>query len=94
MSYYNTLGIADRQLRDAIEKTTKQEKIVLLLFEAKKEMTPCECHAMYVHVVKNTPLTSIRRAITDLTTKGSLIQTGSKRLGIYGKDNYVWKIKE
>lgn len=37
------------------------------------------------------PITSIRRAMTDLTNKGYLRKSTNSRLSIYGKKEYIWK---
>lgn len=38
------------------------------------------------------PITSIRRAMTDLTKLGYLVKTEEKRPGEYGELNYCWKL--
>ena len=38
------------------------------------------------------PLTSIRRAIHDLTDKGLLFKTDRKRHGLYGRPEYIWSL--
>ena len=41
----------------------------------------------------NAPITSVRRAITDLTTEDKLIKTDIMKKGIYGKEVHCWKLK-
>lgn len=91
--FFNTIGIESRELRDAIAKASVQNEIVKLIFQDKKEMTPFECHKIYLKVKKNTPITSIRRAINTLTEKGYLVKTTTMRKGEYDKDNHVWKLR-
>ena len=38
------------------------------------------------------PITSIRRAITDLTNAGKLTKTDTMKLGRYGKHVHTWKL--
>ena len=38
------------------------------------------------------PITSIRRAITDLTNEGKLVKTNSLKKGNYGKKCHCWKL--
>lgn len=38
------------------------------------------------------PIGSVRRAITDLTTKGFLLKTKSLKKGIYSVKNHTWKL--
>ncbi len=42
---------------------------------------------------KITPITSIRRCISDLTTEGLLIKTDSKVNGREGDPEFIWSIK-
>jgi len=42
---------------------------------------------------KITPITSIRRCISDLTTEGKLIKTDSKINGREGDPEFIWAIK-
>ena len=41
----------------------------------------------------NTPLTSIRRAITNLEKKGKLEKTDIQKEGMYGKKTFCWVFK-
>lgn len=38
------------------------------------------------------PITSIRRAITNLTNDGELVKHDRMRMGDYGKDNHTWSL--
>jgi hypothetical protein len=42
---------------------------------------------------EQTPLTSIRRAITDLTNRDRLVKTDKKVLGSAGRKTYTWRLK-
>ena len=87
--YYNTTNIADAALKQEWRKTEKQEDVVLALFEKHNRMTASECWRRYG---TTTPLTSIRRAITDLTNEGKLVKTSNKKPGIYGKPEYEYQL--
>jgi len=39
------------------------------------------------------PITSIRRAITNLEQQGKLEKTSEMRLGAHGKQNHTWRLK-
>jgi hypothetical protein len=39
------------------------------------------------------PITSIRRALTNLTEQGLLVKTDLQRMGAKGKPEYIWKVK-
>ena len=53
-------------------------------------MTPAEIWEGYGFKYKNVPLTSIRRAITNLETEGLLEKTNIQKPGVYGKKNHCW----
>jgi DNA-binding transcriptional regulator PaaX len=40
--------------------------------------------------ISNFPLTSVRRALTNLSKQGKLIKTDEKKKGIYGRDEFIW----
>lgn len=90
MPYYNTTGeqCATRALFTI--KANSQDKIILEIFRRYPDLTASECHAKYPNV--QVPLTSIRRSITDLTGERYLEKTNSKRIGIYGRSETVYKI--
>ena len=91
--YYNTTHLTADQLREAIESCNRQEIRVRQLYRQYGDMTPSECHRHFTDDPTQAgyaPLTSIRRAIHDLTDKGLLFKTDRKRTGIYGRDEYVW----
>ena len=43
--------------------------------------------------LQNTPITSIRRAMTCLTIEGKLIKTEHMGMGMYGKKEYYYRLK-
>lgn len=93
MSFFNTIGLTGNKLRKAVEQCQTQNEIILEIFRIKKELTPVECHKIFEKSTgTSTPLTSIRRGITQLTSRGNLIKTELKRNGLYGVENYVWRV--
>ena len=40
------------------------------------------------------PLTSVRRAITNLSSDGELVKTNDKVTGIYGKPEHLWRLND
>ena len=88
MSWHNTTD--EEQLDELNEKAEKQEDVILEFFRKNrnKEFTP---FAVHTHVLLGCPITSIRRAITNLTKEGKLIKTDKKIVEEYGVSNYLWK---
>ena len=92
--YYNTLVSTVNKLREYKEKSNKQEDLILELFKLnpKLELSPFEVQtALKRFNVLTAPITSIRRAITDLTSSRKLVRTKTRKLGPYGRDSFCWK---
>jgi len=93
MNFYNTISLEGEELSDALVQCKKQSEAVLAIFNAKKRaMTPLEVHYIYCHYHPPCPVTSIRRAITNLANDWLLVKTDEMKLEKYGKPNYKWKI--
>ena len=89
-SFYNTINEKD-QLSLFKAQGSRQETAILKWFteNPETERTPFEIWQMLFE--EDTPITSIRRAITNLTKKGLLRKTATQKLEQYGKNNYCWK---
>tara|TARA_R100001443_G_scaffold29396_1_gene42556 strand:- start:5768 stop:6076 length:309 start_codon:yes stop_codon:yes gene_type:complete len=91
MSYYNTNGLLPQEKRNANKTIGRQEYKILSLFRSNTSdgFTPDEI--LRISGLK-CPITSIRRAFSDLTKKGFLEKTTRMRMGMYGKPVHVWKL--
>lgn len=91
MTYYNTTALRDADLRAARAQTMRQEDAVLDYFRRHPGamFTPEQIHAA---VMPDAPLTSARRAITNLTNEGALVKTTAQRRGKYGKPVHCWQL--
>jgi hypothetical protein len=91
--FYNTTNLSGNDLSESVADAQKQQKLVETFFRKypNQKFTPFEVHkALNI----NAPITSIRRAITNLTNEGILVKTDEKRIGQYGKPNYTWTLKQ
>ena len=90
-SFYNTTGLAGERLERRIEQAESQEEVVEALFEAHPaaRLTPFEVQEA---VLPGSPITSVRRAITNLTDQGVLRKTDYQKEGPYGDPNYTWTL--
>lgn len=90
-SYHNTTNEQREDLSQSEAKAKTQDEAVLELLKKipDNSYTPCEIHNM---LNLNCPLTSTRRALSNLTKQGLAIRTKKKKLGIYGKLNYCWTL--
>jgi hypothetical protein len=92
MTYYNTTNLIGQDLLKEIENAKTQEDKILLFFKKYplQYFSPSEIFSSVFNY--NVPLTSVRRAITNLTNSGKLIKTDKKKQGSYGKPNFCWKL--
>ena len=91
MEFYNTINLKFGEFHEEIRKAQKQEEKILAVFKCAraKLITPPE---VYTALGERYPITSIRRAITNLTNAGLLEKTDKKKEGLYGKVNYCWRL--
>lgn len=81
-----------RNLFEANEGRTSQQKMVLELFVRHKRLTPTGCHQLLVSMGADWPLMSTRRAITNLTKAGKLVKTYANGVTHKGRLEYMWQI--
>jgi hypothetical protein len=94
LSYFNTNAESGKVLKDSEIKAKNQEDLILSYFRKYKGscLTPFELQKRLNWF--NVPITSIRRAMTNLTRRGLLIKSVQMRNGIYGKLNYCWELNK
>ena len=88
--YHNTNNEQGETLIKSEIQTNRQETVILELFKD-KILSP---HEVLSLSGLNCPITSIRRAITNLTNQGLLIKTTIMREGEYGKMVHTWRLNE
>jgi len=97
VAYYNTNRETGPTLSLSWGKANKQENMILEIFTARFEHT---LEGLAPHQVRdqiaqqygiNYPLTSIRRAMSDLTDNGKLIKLDRMVMGNYGKKVHTWR---
>lgn len=92
-SYYNTNGLSRRQLLDANVSALNQEQRILRFFIQQGRTYSGSPSAVAERVFDNSvPLTSVRRAMTNLTARGDLDKTAATVQGAYGKPEHLWTI--
>lgn len=89
--YFNTVPLAGGDLAHAKKSAKSLQDRVLTYFKRYPNMdfTPFQ---VWHNLGETHPITSIRRAITNLTDSGELVMTENKRMGIYGTLNNCWKL--
>lgn len=91
--YYNTNGDDEEEYNIDNVLAEKQEDKILAFFRLcpDSEFTPFEIRrCMNWHEV---PITSVRRAMTNLTKHGYLEKTHNRVREQYGKANFTWRLK-
>jgi hypothetical protein len=88
MDYYNTTNSKGLELKERRAKAKSQKEVIKRLYSSYEEgLSPGD---VYDLVDRKWPITSIRRAITNLTKEGYLIKTERTASGIYGREEHVW----
>ncbi len=99
MAYYNTNNETSNTLQRSWNQANKQKKLIYHIFTS---LWSDETGTYFApHQIKdilsdrydeNYPLTSIRRAMTDLTAEGMLVKTDYRVEGSYGKKVHTWRV--
>jgi hypothetical protein len=108
--FHNTISLEGNDLSRAINNAKTQEDRILFIFKVQGvSMSPDQVHRLYQQYFYEVPLTSIRRAISNLSRdkkefvnfshyevveKAKLEKTEEKTAGRYGKPNYKWRLTQ
>lgn len=94
--YYNTTQETGEELKLFIDSNDAQEDKILKVFKhLKRPLTPFDVTAELMSFDPDGIylVTSIRRAMTDLTSNGDLVKLAKKTTEVYGRPNHYWKLK-
>ena len=88
MTFYNTVNEDFNELAKSQAKAkTQEEKIINCFKHYEKSLSP----SMVLSITRlNCPITSIRRAMTNLSNDGKLEKTKNFVIGNYGKKEHLW----
>lgn len=91
-THFDTTRDQEFDLEQYRETCGRQQRLVLDWFQAHDLAlaTPFEIRD---RVLPNSPVTSVRRAMTNLTTAGLLVKTEHKKAERYGRRNYLWRLR-
>lgn len=91
-THFDTMHDPEFDLEQYRETCGRQQRAILDWFRAHDLVlaTPFEIRE---RVLPNAPVTSVRRAMTNLTTAGLLVKTRRKKLERYGRHNYLWRLR-
>ena len=94
MTYYNTTNESGPQLAAFKQEAQTQDQAIYEVFKSGAKLIPFEVQTILSKKGIDWPVTSIRRSINTLAEEGLIENTGERRLGKYGRNNYVWQIKD
>ena len=91
-SFYNTTRESGDRLVCYEAVALSQEELVLQFFQQHPDelLKPSQIHSRVF--TPSVPLTSVRRAITNLTKCGILEKTEWKGMGTFGRPVYCWRL--
>jgi len=92
--YHNTTESLGPELRQYQDKASSQEKRILafLKLDHNRPITPSA--AMKWIFKDSVPITSVRRALTNLTNAGELVKTNVQTKGPYGRPEFIWELAD
>ena len=90
-SYYNTNREKGEELETSKERALRQQNRILSFFLSFPDSSFSPEEVWKTIYFDETPITSIRRAITNLTDAGKLIKTQEMKVSSYGKKCHSWK---
>lgn len=92
LGFFNTTRERGERLKSSQKKANRQEVLIMGFFRDHPTQA-CSPDYVYKSVFdENTPLTSIRRAMTSLTKQELLRKTDLQVPGPYGKLTYTWTL--
>lgn len=88
--YYNTNSLSGDPLKVAGKKTLRQEDLVKEIFiKFRRKFTASDIAKRFP---KNVPITSVRRAMTNLKNEGFLERLDKVKEGVYGSPEHYYEI--
>lgn len=89
--FYNTTNENNRVLAELrATAAAQEEKVFRIIRQSRTGLTASEVFQNFPD--KRVPLTSIRRAITNLKDRRKVVKTTLKKDGIYGRPEYVYQL--
>ena len=86
--FYNTINEVTNTLVASNQTTRTQEKVILDCFKSAQEpLSPSMVHFL---TKLKCPITSIRRAMSDLSKDGKLVKLEQFTIGKFGKKEHLW----
>ncbi len=92
-NFHNTIRLQGEKLQHQIQKCKNQEEAVLLIFKKhSKNKDKFTASEIFTILNINSPITSIRRAISNLKHAQKLHKLNETKKGIYGMPEHYYKL--
>lgn len=94
--FYQTVDLSSEELEKATARTMKQESLIIAIFKANPTVaiSPSQMLSIFEEKYnKHPPITSIRRAMSDLTKDNLLIKTGTMVTGSFSLPEHCWMLR-
>jgi predicted ArsR family transcriptional regulator len=91
--HYNTTKEKGRSLRHYRAKAETQDEQILEYFRRHPSRLASPSQLLESVFANRIPVTSVRRALSTLTTSSKLIKTDRKVTGLYGRPEYLWRLQ-
>jgi hypothetical protein len=92
--YHNTLAHEGDQLRNYEQKAMTQDELVLEYFRRRRFGDHISPTVVHRYALPAAPITSVRRALTNLTAAGLLVKTDVMVEGAYGRPESTWILSD
>jgi len=92
-SYHNTTSAASEQLEQREAQAKSQEELIYEYFLSRPGMQYSPSQVQRYVNLTSAPLTSIRRAMTNLTKDQLLTKTDHQVTGPYNHPEYTWTLR-
>lgn len=92
-SYHQTTNISAKEAIDKEKKCEKQEDRFLEIYKQYVTLSPSQAHKIYCSGYGDIPITSSRRAVSNLKKSGYLIRLDEMVQGLYDTEHLYQYIK-
>lgn len=96
MAYFNTTSQTGQTLGVYKQSAERQESLIYEMYKHFKSLTPSQVwkywRADSDH--RQVPITSIRRAISNLANNGLLVKTEQKVPGLYDRPEHIYRLNQ
>ena len=93
-SYFNTTNVSGAELDEYESKAATQDMKILAYFVVAPFAQHTPSSVLRWVFNGSVPITSVRRALTNLTDAGELVKTNLQTKGPYGRPEHYWRLVE